>query len=130
MAIKYKPSFEYQGNEAANLARGIGFLADQVKALSMPQMRVLVCSYFDASYAELSRLLSYRDLSEIELGEHQAHALIALANHIAQSLKMTDIRKLRTWMGALIQDIEHCGTLQSTGTDTHCAEQKPLANAS
>lgn len=130
MAIRYKPSFEYRGNDAINLTRGVEVLADQVKKLSMPDLRMLVCRFFGSSYAELSKLLEVRNSAELELTEDQARTLLSLASAVSENLTLNEKRKLRTWMGDLINDLAECDQIYSNNQESIVAKPEPLANAS
>lgn len=127
MAIKYEIAFEYTNTEAENLGTGIRALAAEIKLLSMPETRRLVCTHVEGSYALLSEVLSAGHSSTISLTKKHADIVLSVAGELAAKLDRTERRRLRTWFKPLINDMKSCaGELNK---EKGIVQPKPVADA-
>lgn len=127
MTIRYKPTFEFEGSEAENIRRGISFLCEMVSELSMTNTRLLVSSFAGGSYARFTELFKTGE-GGLSLSQDHAETLIALANKICSDATSEDVRKMRTWLDALLMDMKSAD--ETYKLENKREQQKPLANAS
>lgn len=127
MTIRYKPTFEFEGSEAENIRQGISFLQGMVSQLSMTDTRRLVSSLTGGSYARFTELFMLGE-DGLSLTQEHAETLVALANNVCSDAGSQDVRKLRTWLDALLSDMKSAN--ETSKLEKEREQQKPLANAS
>lgn len=105
MTVRYEPTFEYTEAEAKNLGTALQFMRKAISRAKMPVVRHLVCSCAGGSYAELSETLRLSCDSLVMINQRQATTLLKVAEQLSESLSDLETRKLRTWLGSLINDV-------------------------
>lgn len=106
MAIVNRPVLEYSGHQSENLIRAIRTLGEHVKELSMGEVRLVVCKVSGGSYACLARFLSRPSGACICLSIDEALMHRGLINAVKDHLTSTELRKIVTWSGDLLRDLE------------------------
>lgn len=127
MAIQYTRVFTFEGNEAENVRRGLGLVHEMASSLSMTELRKLVSKYAAGSYAKFVDLLRFEE-APISITEEHAETLIELANELCGQANSTDIRKLQTWLSALLADMKTVKELRNE--ESNIEQPRPVAHAS